>query len=75
MKKIAQIIIVAMCAFFAAEVNADAQLLKNLLNKATETVTDATSNGHHPSAADNERHSDKIVEYLKTIPSVQAKLK
>ena len=51
MKKIAQIIIVAMCALFAAEVNADAQLLKNLLNKAAETVTDATSNGQAAGAA------------------------
>jgi hypothetical protein len=51
MKKIAQIIIVAMCAFFATEVNADAQLLKNLLNKATETVSDATSSGQAAGAA------------------------
>ena len=35
----------------------------------------SATNTPHPSAADNERHSDKIVEYLKTIPSVQAKLK
>ena len=49
-------IIVAMAAFLAAENTADAQLLKNLLKKATTTTettttTEATSNGKAAGAA------------------------
>ena len=55
MKKIAQIFIVAFCAFFATEVSADAQLLKKLFNKAVETTTEVTadpiSNGQAAGAA------------------------
>lgn len=56
MKKIAKIFIAAAVALFATEATADAQLLKNLLNKATETsttetVADATSNGQAAGAA------------------------
>lgn len=55
MKKIAQIFIVAFCAFFATEVSADAQLLKKLFNKAVETTTevvaDPISNGQAAGAA------------------------
>ena len=56
MKKIAKILIAAAVALFATEATADAQLLKNLLNKATETTTtetvaDATSNGQAAGAA------------------------
>lgn len=55
MKRIAKLFIIAACAFFAAEANADAQLIKNLLNKATdnttETVADASSNGQAAGAA------------------------
>jgi hypothetical protein len=52
MKQIVKIFIAAAVAFFAAEATADAQLLKNLLNKTTgsttteqTTVNVATSNG------------------------------
>lgn len=49
MKKIVKILIVAAATFFAAEVTADAQLLKNLVNKVTSSTTekqpDATSQG------------------------------
>ena len=59
MKKIVKIFIIAAAAFLAAEATADAQLLKNLLNKATsstatETTTvaaDATANGQAAGAA------------------------
>lgn len=43
MKRIAKIFIVAAAAFFAAEATADAQLLKNLLNKATGSTTEQTT--------------------------------
>lgn len=56
MKRFFKIIIVAAVALFAAEATADAQLLKNLLNKATsssttETVSAGTSNGKQAGAA------------------------
>lgn len=55
MKKIANFLIIASIAFLTAEVNADAQLLKNLLNKGTENTTAAvsegTSNGQQAGAA------------------------
>lgn len=56
MKRFFKIIIVAAVALFAAETTADAQLLKNLLNKATsssttETVSAATSNGRQAGSA------------------------
>lgn len=43
MKKIIKIFIVAAAAFFAAEATADAQLLKNILNKATGSSTEQTT--------------------------------
>lgn len=56
MKQIVKIFIAAAVALFAAEATADAQILKNLLNKAkgsdtTETVSQATSNGQAAGAA------------------------
>lgn len=55
MKRLFKIMAVAAVVFFAAEATADAQLLKNLLNKAsekTETATSAaTSNGRAAGAA------------------------
>lgn len=50
MKRFFKIIVVAAVALFATEATADAQLLKNLLNKAassstTETVSAGTTNG------------------------------
>lgn len=56
MKKIVKIFIIAAAAFLAAEATADAQLLKNLLNKATgsettEQVSTATGNGQAAGAA------------------------
>jgi hypothetical protein len=55
MKNIVKIFIVAMVGFFAAETTADAQLLKNLLKKATtdteSTATVAVSNGKAAGAA------------------------
>ena len=55
MKNIVKIFIVAMVGFFAAETTADAQLLKNLLKKATtdteSTATVAASNGKAAGAA------------------------
>ena len=61
MKQIVKIFIAAAVALFAAEATADAQLLKNLLNKAkstttettttTETVSEATTNGQAAGAA------------------------
>lgn len=50
MKRFFKIIVVAAVALFAAEATADAQLLKNLINKATsssttETVSTGTTNG------------------------------
>ena len=55
MKTIAKILIIAATAFFVADVNTDAQILKNLLNKATstttETVSEATANGQAAGAA------------------------
>ena len=58
MKQIIKIFIAAAVALFAAEVTADAQLLKNLLNKATGSTTTeqtttsvATSNGQTAGAA------------------------
>lgn len=43
MKKIAKIFIVAAAAFFATEATADAQILKNLLNKVTGSTTETTT--------------------------------
>lgn len=58
MKQIVKIFIAAAVALFAAEATADAQLLKNLLNKATGSTTTeqtttsvATSNGQAAGAA------------------------
>ena len=53
MKMIFKICIIAATFLFAAEATADAQLLKNLLNKATttETVSEATTNGQAAGAA------------------------
>ena len=61
MKKIVKIFIIAAAAFLAAEATADAQLFKNLLNKATSSTTtetttvaeaaDATANGLAAGAA------------------------
>ena len=56
MKQIVKIFIAAAVALFAAEATADAQLLKNLLNKTTsssttETVSAGTSNGKQAGAA------------------------
>lgn len=55
MTRFFKIITVAAIAFFAAEATADAQLLKNLLNKGksetTETVSAGTTNGQAAGAA------------------------
>lgn len=55
MTRFFKIIAVAAIAFFAAEATADAQLLKNLLNKGksetTETVSAGTTNGQAAGAA------------------------
>lgn len=56
MTRLFKIIVVAAIAFCTAESNADAQLLNNLLKKATssdatETITAATSNGRQAGAA------------------------
>lgn len=56
MKRFFKIIVVAAVALFATEATADAQLLKNLLNKAassstTETVSAGTTNGQAAGAA------------------------
>lgn len=45
MTRFFKIIAVAAIAFFAAEATADAQLLKNLLNKGTSTTTETVSAG------------------------------
>lgn len=58
MKRLARLILVAAIGLFVAETTADAQLLKNLLKKATSTettttttTTEATSNGKAAGAA------------------------
>ncbi|MBR5275406.1 MAG: hypothetical protein IKU33_09230 [Bacteroidales bacterium] len=43
MKRIVKIFIVAMVGFFATELTADAQLLKNILKKATSATESATA--------------------------------
>lgn len=56
MKKIVKLFLITAATFLATEATADAQLLKKLLNKATDTettenVTEATSNGRQAGAA------------------------
>ena len=59
MKKIVKILIIAAAAFFAAEATADAQLLKNLVNKAVSSTKEET-----PTAASQGETAGKALKDL-----------